>query len=233
MEWQRGDTVVCWLGGGLLLRWRDHAFVLDAPPTVVEALGEALPLTRAVVLSGGGAGSVGGLVPLLTALAPYRDGAPLDLRLVLGEERGAALAETWVRAWGQPYPLVVDAERPGGRLELGPIEVELVPMKAGEWDWAAAQVRSRVQVALRVHTPDGVVVWVPGAAPGTAVVRACRGADLAVIEVGVTPWPRHPGRWRLSAAEAVRAGGEAGQLWLVGDDGRPLGGAAAEDGPLA
>ncbi len=223
MQWQRGDTVVRWLGGGLLLRWRDHAFVLDAPPAVVDEVGDTLPLVRAVVLTGGRSGSVGGLVALLTALAPHRRGSPLDLRLVLGEERGAALAETWVRAWGQPYPLTVDAERPGGVLELGPIEVELVPMKAGEWDWGADRVRSRVQVALRIQTPDALVVWVPGAAPGTAVVRACRDADLAVLEVGVEPWPRHEGRWRLSAAEALQAAGDADQVWVVGDDGRPVG----------
>jgi hypothetical protein len=221
MEWRQGDTTVRWLQGGLLVRWGDDAFVLDAPPAVVQALGADLPLVRAVVLSGGRASSVGGLVPLLSALAPHRDGAPLDLRLVLGEERGAALAETWVRAWGQPYPLVVDAERPGGVLELGPVEVELVPMKAGEWDWGEGRVRSRVQVALRVRTPDARLVWVPGSAPGTAVVRVCDGADLVVLEVGLEPWPRHEGRWRLTTAEALGAAGEA-ELWLVGDDGQPL-----------
>lgn len=224
MNWQHGETEVRWLGGGLFLRWRDHGFVLDAPADVVDALGPDLPLVRAVVLSGGRAGSVGGLVPLLTALAPHRHGVPLDLRLPLGEERGAALAETWMRAWDQPYPLVVDAERPGGVLQLGPVEVELVPMKAGEWDWRTEQVRSRVQVALRVRTPDARLVWVPGSAPGTAVVRACRDAQLAVLEVGVVPWPRHDGRWRLSETEAVQAGGDADQLWLVGDDGGALDG---------
>ncbi len=221
MEWRRGDTVIRWLGGGLLVQWRDHAFVLDAPPSVVEALGDALPMVRAVVLSGGRAASVGGLVPLLTALAPHRDGVALDLRLVLGEERGAALAETWVRAWGQPYPVVIDAERPGGLLKLGPVEVELVPMKAGEWHWGEGTVRSRLQVALRVRTPDAQLVWVPGSAPGTAVARACEGADLVVIEVGVVPWPRHDGRWRLSAGDALGAARDA-ELWLVGDDGEPL-----------
>lgn len=210
-----------WLDGGLLVRWRDHAFVLDAPPDVVTALGADLPDVRAVVLSGGRLLSVGGLVPLLVALAPHRRGVRLDLRLVLGEERGAALAETWVRAWGQPYPLTLDAERPGAVLELGPIEVELVPMKAGEPDWPAGAVRSRLQVALRVTTPDLVLCWVPGAAPGTAVRRACEGVDLAVVEVGVEPWPRTEHRWRLSPTDAVQAAGDAGAVWVVGDDGRP------------
>lgn len=214
-----GDTTVRWLHGGLLLRYRGDAFVLDAPPAVAAAIGDELPHVRGIVLTGGRIRTVGGLVELLCALAPHRAGVAMDLQAPLGDERGPALAETWVRGWGAPFPLSIDAARPGARVELGPIAVTLVPIRAGEPDWANDEVRARVAVALRVETPDACIAWVPGAAPSAAVRRACDGADLAVVEVGVEPWPRSERPWRLSMQDALRAGEGAGDLWVVGDDG--------------
>lgn len=216
---RRGATEVRWLRGGLLVRHGPDAYVVDAPPGVGAWLGEDAAAVRAVVLGGGRMASVGGLLELLDVLAPHRGATPLDLRVLLGEERGATIAETWVRAWGAPYPVTIDAERIGGRLELGSLEVELLPVRAGEPDWRHGTVRSRPQAAMRIHTPDAVIAWVAGAAPSAAVDRACAEADLAVVEIGVVPWPASEHAWRLTAQEAVRRAASARSLWVVGDDG--------------
>jgi hypothetical protein len=219
-EAEFGQTRVRWLGGGLYLEHAGDGFVLDTPPGVVAALGDdALGRIRAIVLTGGRIRTVGGLLELLCALAPHRRGAPLELRGPLGEERGPALAETWVRGWGSPYPLTIDAERPGAVLSVGPMEVELHEVRAGEPDWADETVVRRMQVALRVRTPDATVAWVPGAAPGRTVAQVCDGVDLAVVEIGSEPWPRTDHPWRMSPGEAIRAGQLARQLWMVQDDG--------------
>jgi len=217
-----GDTEVRWLGGGLLVQWRDHGFVLDAPPGVSRALGDRLGAVRAIVLSGGRWQSVGGLVELLCRLGPHRGGVPMDLTVPLGEERGVALAETWVRAWGSAYPLALDGLRPGGQRRLGPMSVELMPVTAGEPDATWERVVPRLQVAVRLATPDATVAWVPGAAPCDAVRRACAEADLAVVEMAVEAWPHDEGRWRMTPTEALHRASFAREVWLAGDDGELL-----------
>ena len=222
METTVGRTSVRWVGGGLWLRHGSDGLLIDAPPGVEARLGAELPRLRALLLTGGRMQSVGGLVPLLDALVPHRRGAALAVHTLLGEERGVALAETWARAWSSPYPLTLDAERPGGTVDVGPFAVELVPMKAGEPDWAKDAVRARPQVAVRIEVDGRRVAFGPGAAPGTAAARLFADADLAVVEVGVTPWPASPSRWRFSAAEAAVVAAGAAQVWLVGDDGASL-----------
>lgn len=217
-----GATEVVWLEGGVLVRWREHGFLIDAPPGVTHRLGADLPSVRAVVLTGGRWQAVGGLIELLCRLGRYRNGLAMDLRVPLGEERGVALAETWVRTWGSPYPLALDMVRPGTAEVLGPMHVAMHPMRAGEPDGAWQTITPRLQVAVRITSPDASVAWVPGAAPADAVRKVCDGVDLAVVEAGVEPWPSHEGRWRMTPTEAAERASGADRLWLVGDDGHPL-----------
>ncbi len=225
--WTRGGVTVRWLGGGLLVEHDGSALVVDAPPGVTGAIGDALPGVQAVLLSSGRLQAVGGLVELLVALEPHRrSGVPLSLRVPLGEERGVTIAEAWVRGWPDRYPLTLDAQLPGCVFDIGGLQVSTVPQRSGEPVWRTSEVCDQLAVSVRLQATGATVVWMSAAAPGPGVARACRGADLAVIEVGVLPWPRTEQRWRLSLTDAVEAGGEAGEVWLVGDDGRFLGGEA-------
>lgn len=221
-----GGTRVAWLDGAVWVEVGGHGLLIDAPPGVADALGpDRLPRLREVLLTGGRIRSVGGLLSLLCALEPHRGPEePLVVRAPLGDDRGAALAELWSRQWPDRYRVVLDTERPGATFDAGPIEVRTSPVRAGEPRWRPDRVDPRVAIALRLQTPDLTLAVVLGAAPGAAVQRACERVDLAIVEVGVEPWPRTAERWRLSMDEALGLGAGAGELWLVGDDGRWLGG---------
>ena len=219
----RGGLVVHWLEGALLFEREGEAMLVDVPAGVVPLLRDrsALGRIQTVLLTSGRTRAVEGLVPLLCALEPWRARkAPLTLRTFLGEERGPTLTAAWSRAWPDRYPLLQDGLLPGAEDQVGAFTLRTVPQRHGEPHWREDRVVPAAGVAVRVATPEATVAWVPGAAPSPAVRRACRGADLAVIEVGVEPWPRAEEPWRLSLAQALEAGAEAGEVWLVGDDGR-------------
>lgn len=222
----RGRTRVSLHGGAVWIQVDDDAVLIDAPPGVADALGpDRLPHLREVLLSGGRIRSIGGLLALLCALEPHRGPEdPLVVRAPLGDDRGAALAELWSRHWPDRFRVVLDTERPGATFDAGPIEVRTFPVRAGEPRWRPDRVDPRVAIALRVQTPDLTIAVVLGAAPSAAVTRACERVDLAIVEVGVEPWPRTTDRWRLSVEEALELGAGVQELWLVGDDGRWLGG---------
>lgn len=220
-RFERDGLLVEWLEGALWVEVAGAGALFDAPPGVVERLGDRARKLQGIVLTSGRVRAVGGLVPLLVELARFRMGSvPLSLRFLLGEERGAMLAETWVRGWPDLYPLTLDAELPGSAFDVGDLAVETVAVRAGEPRWREGTVEPLVAVALRIGFGEVQVAWVPGAAPTPAVDRACAGVALAVVEVGVVPWPRADQPWRLGMADALRAGEGADELWVVGDDGR-------------
>jgi len=172
------------------------------------------------VLTRGRVQSVGGILPLLVAMMPHRvTGVPLPLWVPLGEERGAMLAETWVRGWPESYPITLDAVGVGTRWNRGDFRLSLHGVRAGEPRFRAGTVEAVIGTALRVETDDMVLAWVPAAAPSPAVARVCRGADLVVVEVGHVPWPHTTERWRMSVSEALVLGGDSSELWIVRDDG--------------
>lgn len=228
--WRREGLSVHLVGSGLYLDLRGDGLLLDAPGGVderIDAIG-ALGRIRGIALSGGRIESVGGLVPLLCALEPHRLDQSLPLRFPLGEERGASLADVWVRGWAEDQPLEISAEAPGSVLDLGPFSVRTFPIRRGEPRWRPQpHVIGASAVAFRVEVEGLVVAWVAGAGPGGAVRRACDGADLAVVEVGVKPWPPSDQPWRMSVADALTWSGTVETLWLVGDDGEALRGAEA------
>lgn len=226
-RWERDGLVVEWLGGALWIELACAGMLLDVPPGAVERLGDRLPRLRSVALTSGRVRAVGGLVPLLVELGRWRVGdVPLALRFPLGEERGAMLAETWVRGWPDLYPLTLDAEVPGSTFDAGDAVVTTVPLRAGEPRWRDGSVQPVTAVAHRIDVAGRRVVWIPAAAPDGALRRAAAGADLAVIEVGSVPWPRTDARWRPGMEDAMALRDAVGELWVVGDDGRLAGGPA-------
>ena len=225
MIWERDGLAVRWAGGALVVRYGDDVTVVDAPPGVASVLGDDAARVRAIVLSSGRVRSVGGLLELLCALERER-GASAAVSLIVpsGDERAGAIAEAWVRGWPDRYPLRVDVPAPGGTSEVGELRVQAWPVDAGEPVWSTGEIVARPAVALRLEGP-ATIAYLAGAAACPGAVRACRRADLAVVEVGVTPWPRDAGRsapWRMTVEVAVRVAANAGTTWLIADDGRPM-----------
>lgn len=219
----RGSTQVSWVAGALVVDVGGDVVLFDTPAGLPEALGPTLGRVRALVFTTGRIRSVGGLVPLLCALEPHRSvDAALPVHPPLGDERSAALAEVWERFWPDRYPIVLDVVRPGGSFDVGPLQVTTFPIQVGEPRWRDGTVDPGVGVGLRIETPDLTVALLLGAAPSSGLARITADVDLAVIEVGVVPWPRTPVPWRLRPDEAVALGVGARELWVTGDDGQRL-----------
>jgi len=224
---RRQGVEVRWLGGGLYLEAQGQGLLIDAPTGVAKVLTamETLERVQSVILTGGRLLSVDGLLGLLCALEPHRpEDHSLELRFPLGEERPATLASAWRSGWLPRYPLSLDGMMPGESLCAGPFTVYTQRILRGEPRWRPTPgVERVVAMALRVEVAGVSVAWVPGGATSRSMARLCQGVDLAVVEVGVQPWPRSAHRWRLSMDDAVNIASEADSAWLVGDDGRPMG----------
>lgn len=226
MRWSRGGVSVRWVRGGLYVEAHGHGVLLDCPPAAVDELTDVLPRIREVVLTGGRLRSAGGLTALLVALERHRVvDVPLPLHFPLGDERPSALAEAFVRGWPDRYPVQFDAELPGTTFDVGPLEIHTFASRRGEPRWLPTpEVRSVMAQAVRVVVGDVVVAFVPGAPLTAATRRAVQGADLAVVEVGVEPWPHSDVPFRSTLSEALTLTGSCGELWIVGDDGHVLDG---------
>lgn len=188
--------------------------LLDAPSGVERSI-SGLPSARgllALVLSGGRIASVGGMLPLLCALDDARrDDASLLVWSPMGDERPGLVLEAWNRGWPCRFGVTVESEAPGSEFNVGPFQVTTFPMRRLE-----GGPRSGVPAAaaaFRVSVDGCVVAFVPGAANAGLVRHVCRGADLAVIEVGA-----------LSIADTIASVEKVGEAWLLGPDGELVGG---------
>lgn len=221
---QLGGLAAHWLSGGLYVEAEGEGWVIDAPASAAAGLAAigALPRVRGVVLTGGRVQSVGGLPALLCALEPHRPAdTPLPIWSPMGDERGALLAEAWSRGWPDRFPLQIDTEAAGAVLELPPFRVHTFAVTRGEPRWKPSpSVFPESAAALRIEYGGLAVAVVFGAAPGTVVRHACRGAALAIVEVGVLPWPATDQPWRMTTEQAALAAADAAVVWMVGDDGR-------------
>jgi len=227
MIFEQGEVSVHWLMGAVGVCVGSDMLLLDAPPGVEQELSrrQLMGSVRAVGLSSGRVGSVGGLIPLLCALEPHRvTDAQLDLAMPIGDDRPAAIAEAWMKGWPDRFPLVIDCIRPGVGLDLGAFSVETMAVGRGQPQWCPnPDIRSIVGLAWRIRVLNTTIAWVPGAPASPIVQNACAGADLAILEIGVTPWPRTERRWRMTTVEALSRSADAAEVWLVGDDGRTAG----------
>ena len=158
----RGATEVRWARGALIVRHPSGTVLVDVPSGIEEDLGEALGELSAIVLTSGRIRTTAGLLGLLAALEPHRDPElPLRLHVPWGEERGAALADTWSRLWPGRFPVEVDAERAGAVIEVGEIEITTHPIRAGEPHWQQGTVEAVPAVALTLvfkYAPMGGVL---------------------------------------------------------------------------
>ena len=209
-----GDIGVTWIGGGLWVRWPDGGLLLDAPPATA-ALGSELGWLRAIVSSSGRIRSVGGLLGALAEADRWQRG-PVEVHHAIQDERASLVAETWQRGWPDGLPIEIDAHTPGQPFPVGPFTVHTRSVEAFTPNFHSGTLQPSHALGVRLTGPL-TLAWVPGAAPSPVVAHLCRGADLAVVEVGVLPWPRGPAR--LRPEDAIRAAAAANLVWLVGDDG--------------
>lgn len=225
MTFTRGETSVRWIHGGLWVQCQHVGLVIDAPLGCRDALKSELPIIQTIALTSGRMSSLRGLLALLEGVSSARR-HPLGLTVLgpMADERAPALVDAWSRSWRDRCPVHIDGIGPGDETQCGPMTIQLNPVRHAELNGQfPLGVDSAHGCAAIITTPDVRIAWVPGAAPSSAVRRACRGTDLAVVEIGVTPWPETPqAQWRLTLQDALQASPEAGELWVVGDDGQPL-----------
>lgn len=220
-----GDLRVVWIGGGLYVGDGVTGLLIDAPEGSAAALEslDAVGSLDAVLLSSGRPRAIGGLLGVLDAIG-Y--GRPSDRALVvwspLGEDRPGMIVDVWERGAPPNFPLVVDGEAPGALIRVGAFAIHTASVRRGEPRWVPPDVVPVPAVGFRVSGPVEIAY-----VGGPATPALCKGAKVAVVEVGVRPWPSHPEPWRLSVDQAVRLAAGAQLVVLVGDDGRIVGGDAS------
>ena len=225
----RGDRVTRYRKGALEVRWASGCVVLihggdvvlvDVPEGTSSRLDEqVLSRVSTIVLSSGVLRDHAGLLPLLEARTRYT-GEPVQVILPLGEERPAAVLEAWHRGQDGGPGVAQDAVHPGAHVGVGALTLEAVALGRGEPRWQPSPtVHPVIALGWRARCADAIVAIAKSPVPDGAVERLLRGADLAIVEVGVEPWPRSDRRWRLRPDEAARIASGSSELWLVGDDG--------------
>jgi hypothetical protein len=223
----RDGTHAAWHGGALTLDHDGQVMLIDAPEGVVHGLPDAL-LARlgVIVVSSGILRDHAGLLPLLEARARHGTG-PITVVFPLGEERVSAVVEAWQRGWPDRLDLFQDAVHPGAVLELDAFTLRAVAVGRGEPRWfPTPRVEPVIALGWQVQCGGLRIALVRGAIPDASIEHVVRGADLAIVEFGIRPWPRSDQRWRLRPDEAARVATGAVEVWLVGDDGQLIGGAA-------
>lgn len=221
MNWKAEGVTVRAVGGGLWIAQSGYGLLLDVPTHAgLHLTTREFAELGTIALSGGRIGSIGGLVPLLCALEPHRaPDVPLVLVGPLGDDRGSQLASAWTQGWPGRYPITMDSLAPGQAFDAGPFEVETVAILRGEPRWRPEPAIDRVTaMGFRVHTAAGVVVFLPGAGPGSLVERASAGARLTVVEVGTIGWPPDDRPWRIGLSDAATLASE--ELWILDERGR-------------
>lgn len=213
-----------WIGGALWLDGKHGGVLVDAPDGVHRALDAAglLPSLQAVVISSARTRSVAGLLALWDAMG-RASRRTLTVIHTLGDERTPLLCQAWSQGWPDGVRIDLDGIAPGGITDVAGVEIELVPLRLGEASWSPPAVTPVAGCGLRLRHGGRVIVWVPAARPGTASVRLCQGANLAVIEIGTGPWPASEAPWRMSYADAAKAGAGADEVWIVDDLGQRIG----------
>ena len=226
-DWTRDNTHVHWVQGGLLVQFGSVVLAIDAPMGIADRITPHLGHVQGIVLSSGRMASVRGLLALMEATSRART-TPFTVIGPAMDERIPAIVEVWTRGWQNRVPIHIDALPTNEPAFFGEIQVRLQSVAHGEPNGQHPEGIERVPgCAVQIQTPDTQIVWVPGAAPNPSVRRAIRGADLAIVEVGVVPWPQTEQRWRLTLTEALEAAQDAETVWVVGDDGQRISGAQA------
>lgn len=192
-RWRRGDVVVTWLGGGLLIDHPAGSVLVDPAPGVAAALGDLITTNdiAVVVLCADRLRSVGGLLEVCAWCPPSARVLADGLMVVhpMDVDRAGLLAETWQRGWPEGVPVQTDAVFPGTEIDLGHATVAFHPLSAVETVRAYAPGASQGLLpvrayAVRLDIGGLTIAWVPDATKVRDVQRATAGVDLAVVEVG-------------------------------------------------
>jgi hypothetical protein len=133
------------------------------------------------------------------------------------------MVEAWSRGWPDQLSLGLDTVLPGAHFNMGPLKVRTIGLEMGEPIWQPKpQIKPVQGLGWRFSIGQTTIVWIRTCAPRDALAHFCKDATLAIVEVGVRPWPNSEQRWRLSVSDASQYGLSARELWLVGDEGGPL-----------
>ncbi len=205
-----------WIGA-LRVSLGGYQILLGAPLAAVSRLGPSVDALDAVILPTGHLRLLDGLVPLLASRTTDR---PLTVVSLVGEPRSMALVDAFSRGWPHRAQPEVDVFVAGQPIALGPTQLHTRPARAGEPHGDAVSVVAGCGV--RLTAAGQTIAFLPAVAPSRGWRAFVGQAELAVVEVGVRPWPPGQRPWRHDTASAISAAREARRLWLVGDDGRPL-----------
>ncbi|MCB9742068.1 MAG: hypothetical protein H6741_09285 [Alphaproteobacteria bacterium] len=104
-------------GDGASGRWREAGFPGVGPDLVL--------------ITDGAPERVSGLFGLLSVAQAHQRQAPLTLVCPLMDERAPLLIEAFVRAFGADFPIRVEPESAGAKLEVGGLRVQLRPAARG------------------------------------------------------------------------------------------------------
>ena len=223
---QNSDLSVRWIQGATVLEVGGDAVLLDAPLDAIPALIQdgVVARIRTVAFSSGATSALGGFIPLLEAMCRHHlPEFPFVFWGPMGEERPGLMIEAWSRGWPGRLSLGLDTILPGSRFEMGPFDVKTVGLEIGEPIWQPTpHVKAGQGLGWRFTYGQTTIVWVRTCTPSDALAHFCKDTTLAIIEVGVQPWPNTDRRWRLSVSDASQYGLSAQELWLVGDEGGPL-----------
>jgi hypothetical protein len=224
--WKGAGFAVQWLGHALVVHSRRTRLVIDPGPSAITPPVDHLD---AVILTSGRMHAIGGLLPLLGALAGARTNRALTVVHPLGDDRAPAVTAAWQHGWSDDLELVLDAVVPGQPIDVGDLEIQTFALRCGEPAWSEANaVRNLTGMGLEIRRGDARVVWVPSTVAGAQIHKRCTGAALAVLQVGAIPWPKSERPWRMTVDQAVAAAAGAEVVWLVGDDGEPVRAAETE-----
>ena len=224
------ELEVIWVNGAVFVGVTDSGILFDSPPGTVAALG-ALSLLdgiRSIGYSSGRLSSIGGMVPLLHEMGKRQlRSFPFEVRGPASDERVAILAEAFQRSWPSQLNVSVDSLFPGHIIDVGPLEIVGHGIEFGD---LVGELPGRVVPGTgfvwEVNHNATRIVWAKSCAPSAELRRICQRASLVIIEVAADPWPPTQRCFRMSVTAATKIGGEADELWLVGDDGRLLDGGA-------
>jgi len=226
LRFESGNLQVIWMDGAVALTRGEDTLLLDAPPGVIQHLNhhDLLPSLRTVCCSSGQMSSLGGLLPLLDEVHRVQSSRfPFTLRAPMGDERLGLVVEAWSRGWPGRVPIGLDGLYPGAKFEMGSWRVRTFGIEMGEVIYGEhPHIEPCVGIAWRIEVEGETIVWIRSCTPHQMIEKMCKDASLAIVEVGVRPWPKSERRWRLSVSNASQYGMLAKELWLVGDEGGPL-----------
>lgn len=226
MTFQTGDLSLVWFEGALVLSAGDVSILLDAPSDVssfLEATGVRGNI-RGILCSSGLISSVGGLLGLLSGITADWSHGSLPIYAPVGDDRLGLLVEAWTRGWPNGVPVSLDTLFPGASFSIGPIQVDTLGIQCPERLGVGSRMLEMKQgVSWRIQVGETTVLWAKACAPQPTLSSWCKGATLAILELGADMTRNAADKAMVATSSQLSAYGmSADELWLVSHDGRAL-----------